>query len=213
MEKVSYSQHQQIVRGKAWERFKKEHPLFDLIVPLGVGLVLGLIESFRIAGKIEPVIAASVTAAITIVIYCVLYIWYFSREHVFIYNNNKEQINSYIDKYEAKPIRVNIGLDEWEYAESISLGVTHRPIDPSIPMHTIISMVGIRVTNKEKNAELTNVYGSLNSLELRAYDGHVRVLFGEATRNSSLFSWSGGSKEGEVSMNQENMKFLKLQKV
>ncbi len=209
MEKVTYSQYQKVIRRKAWERFKKEHPPFDLIVPLGIGLIFAVIESFLIAGRIEPVRTASATVAITVAIYCILYIWYFSREHVFLYNSNNEVINSYIEKYETKPIEVDIDLDEWEYVESVSLGVTSIPPIPSAPTHRIISMVGIRVTNKE-NSDLTNVYGCLNSLDLLSYNGSHFILHEEATRNGSLLSWSGGSDDGEISIKPGKHEILKI---
>lgn len=210
MKKITYSQYSKIIRGKAWERFRKDHPLFDLTSPLVIGLLIGIEESFRIAGRIEPLITALVPAVITVVMYSFLYISYCSREHVFIFNDANERINSYIEKYEAKPIRVNIDLVEWEYAELVGLGVTSIPADPSKLTHTTISMAGIRVINKEKNAELTSVYGSLNSLEVRCYTGHRRIPFEEATRNGSLFSWSGPSNEGEVSIKPGKDRILKI---
>jgi hypothetical protein len=93
MDKISYNQYQSLVRNRAWKRFKSEHPLFDLISPLVVGLVVGIIESFRLAKKIEPVTTAFVTAFVTSLVYGILYIWYFSREHVSIFNENKKRIN------------------------------------------------------------------------------------------------------------------------
>lgn len=104
---TTYSGYQKIVRNLAWKRFKNDHPVFDLIAPLIVGILVGLWESFRLAGKIEFLTTGLVTAMFTFCIYSVVYLWYFSREHFFIYN---EQINR-IEWFWPETLDINVDYD------------------------------------------------------------------------------------------------------
>ena len=110
MDKVTYRQYQKIIRRKAWDRFKREHPIFDLVVPLVIAFAVGLAESIRITGRVEPVITAFVTAVGTAIIYSILYIWYFSREHVAVYNGDQQQLAEQFNTIHPK---VNLELSPY----------------------------------------------------------------------------------------------------
>ena len=92
---TTYSEYQKTVRKLTWQRFKKDHPIFDLLTPLVIGVLVGLWESLKLVGKIELLTTGLVTAIITFLIYSVLYLWYFSREHVYIYSDQSKRIEQF----------------------------------------------------------------------------------------------------------------------
>jgi hypothetical protein len=113
--KITYSEYQNIVRKQTWIRYKKDHSIFDLLIPLTVGVFIGLWESYRIIGRFELFTTGFVSAFAILYIYSVVYLFYFSREHVFIYSEQSTRIEQFWP--EALDILVFYNLDVQEYID------------------------------------------------------------------------------------------------
>ena len=101
---------------RSWHRFSKTHPLFDIVAPLLIGFAVGLLESYRVAGEIEPMITAVTTIIVTVLLYAIVYGFFFFREPVILHEESEQRINELIN---ADKIILSVSNDE----EHISSGI------------------------------------------------------------------------------------------
>jgi len=151
---------------------------------------------------------ALLTAVVWAILLLVMMFYYAAKETVLEYNIQQTDIEAFKEKYEGGPVEIHLDLTEWEHDEPVVI-TNSGPITLYPRGQMIISVAGIRVKNTE-SIELTEVYGSLVSLTVLTYDGHHKDLFQEATRNGSLFSWSGGSEGGYVRIESGQDRILKI---
>jgi hypothetical protein len=150
MDNITYCQYQKIIRRSVWKQFKKEHPLFDLIIPIIVGLLIGILQSLYFTRSIEPILVTSGAAVVTVFIYIVLYLYYFSKEQVFVYNTNVEEVNRL-----GKMINPDVRFGLSEYRPNV-----RKPGDSR--------MVGVTIENLGVN-EIKDCIVNLDSIELESY--------------------------------------------
>ncbi len=150
---TTYSEYQKTVRKQAWIRFKKDHPVFDLAAPLVIGVLVGLWESFRLVGRIELLTTGLVTAVVTFCIYSVVYLWYFSREHVFIYSEQAKSIEQFWP--ESLDIRVYHDFDMRELVDDKG---------------NKIASVGFVAQNVSKKNQIVDLEAEIKSVSQTSFD-------------------------------------------
>lgn len=150
---TTYSEYQKNVRKLAWKRFKKDHPVFDLTAPLVVGVVVGLWESLRLVGRIALLTTGLVTAVVTFYIYSVVYLWYFSREHVFIYNEQHKRIEQFWP--ESLDIHVYYNLDMRELMDDKGNKITSA---------------GFTAKNASKKNRIVELTAEIKSISQTSFD-------------------------------------------
>ena len=90
MEEMSYRQYQNRVRKGAWKKFSQKHGIPDLIISLVVSVIVGILSN--------SLYLAMITLGVFYLIYSVIYLGYFAKEHVAIFNKQQKTIDAFWPK-------------------------------------------------------------------------------------------------------------------
>ena len=102
MEKITYGHYQKIIRKGAWDKFSTKHGILDIIISLCVIVFVGFIWFFVFKRGDDSVLTALAVLVVFFLIYSIVYLGYFAREHAIIYNEQKNKI----EKFEKEKINL-----------------------------------------------------------------------------------------------------------
>jgi hypothetical protein len=108
MEEITYCQYQKIIRKGAWDKFSTNHGILDIIISLSVSVFVGFIWFFVFKRGDDSVSTALAVVVVFFLIYSIVYLGYFAREHASIYNEQKNEIAKFEKENQLESLNLNV---------------------------------------------------------------------------------------------------------
>jgi hypothetical protein len=177
MKKTSDCEYQKIIRHGAWDKFSQKHGTKDIIISSVVAVVIGIGWWFVFKRGDDSLLIALATLGIFFLVYCAIYLCYFRKEHVNLYNDEQERINQLEETWTGPQIELLLPVRTVNFPEVWAIGLpkfaTISVQNPSKRQTiTDLSVEWTKITWVQRNGQEID-----QTLSFQAFSGKPNMVF------------------------------------